>query len=122
MQMASSGPRRWRRSASALINLKPGDGETDRACETLYAGLQAAGLDTLYDDTEERPGAQFKTMDLIGLPWQVIVGPKGLAAGEVEVKKRASGEKVTVAPADVIKMLHKPAIKSATGRRKSRVA
>ncbi len=105
-----------------LINLKPGDGETDRACETLYASLQAAGLDTLYDDTDERPGAKFKTMDLIGLPWQVIVGPKGLAAGEVEVKKRASGEKVTVAPADVIKMLHKPAIKPASGKRKSRVA
>jgi len=105
-----------------LINLKPGDSETDRACETLYASLQAAGLDTLYEDTDERPGAKFKTMDLIGLPWQVIVGPKGLAAGEVEVKKRASGEKVTVAPADVIKMLHKPAIKPASGKRKSRVA
>ncbi len=91
-----------------LINIKTGDADTDKACETLYSGLQSAGIDVLYDDTSERAGAKFKTMDLIGLPWQVIVGPKGVAAGEVEVKKRATGERMTVSPEDVIKMLHKP--------------
>ncbi len=105
-----------------LVNLKPGDDETERVCDMLHTRLQDAGSDVLYDDTDDRPGTKFKTMDLIGLPWQVIVGPKGLAAGEVEVKNRASGEKVTVAPADVIKMLHKPAIKTASAKRKSRVA
>jgi prolyl-tRNA synthetase len=50
----------------------------------------------LYDDTDQRPGAKFATADLIGLPWQVIVGPRGVAAGEVEIKNRRSGERVTV--------------------------
>jgi prolyl-tRNA synthetase len=77
--------------AVGLINLKAGDSATDEACETLYRGLSAAGIEVLYDDTEERAGAKFKTMDLIGLPWQVIIGPKGLEKGEVELKNRASG-------------------------------
>jgi prolyl-tRNA synthetase len=74
-----------------LINLKIGDGATDSACEDIYAKLQRAGLSVLYDDRDERAGAKFAAMDLIGLPWQVIVGPKGLAAGEVELKERATG-------------------------------
>ncbi|MDP2734180.1 MAG: proline--tRNA ligase, partial [Hoeflea sp.] len=81
-----------------LINLKSGDAETDLACETLYDRLEKAGVAVLYDDTDERAGAKFTTMDLIGLPWQLIVGPRGLAAGEVEIKQRASGERIALTP------------------------
>ena len=81
-----------------LINLKVGDAATDAACDDLYQKLQNAGIDVLYDDSDERAGAKFNTMDLIGLPWQVIVGPKGVAAGEFEVKNRASGERTTLSP------------------------
>jgi prolyl-tRNA synthetase len=76
-----------------LINMKPGDPECDRVCEQLYAAHQAAGLDVLLDDTEERAGAKFATADLIGIPRQVIIGPRGVAAGEIEVKRRATGER-----------------------------
>jgi len=76
-----------------LINLKVGDQSCDGACARILAGLEDAGVDVLYDDTEERPGAKFATMDLIGLPFQVIVGPKGLAEGKVEVKARRGGER-----------------------------
>ncbi|WP_421723694.1 proline--tRNA ligase [Bauldia sp.] len=79
-----------------LINLKPGDAATDAACETIYDRLTKAGITALYDDVENRAGAKFATMDLIGLPWQVIVGPKGIASGEVEVKRRATGERETL--------------------------
>jgi prolyl-tRNA synthetase len=74
-----------------LINLKVGDPATDAACEDIYAKLQVAGLSVLYDDRDDRAGAKFAAMDLIGLPWQIIVGPKGLASGEVELKQRATG-------------------------------
>jgi prolyl-tRNA synthetase len=79
-----------------IVNLRPGDADVDLACETAYAELQAAGLDPLYDDTDERPGGKFATMDLIGLPWQLIIGPKGLKEGVVELKRRATGEKRTL--------------------------
>ena len=79
-----------------LINLKSGDVDTDAACEGLYEKLNAAGIDVLYDDTAERAGGKFKTMDLIGLPWQLIVGPRGLKTGEVELKNRKSGERETL--------------------------
>jgi prolyl-tRNA synthetase len=79
-----------------LINLKPGDGETDRACEKLYQGFKSRKIDVLYDDTDERPGAKFTVMDLIGLPWQVIVGPRGLKEGAAEVKRRATEERQAV--------------------------
>jgi prolyl-tRNA synthetase len=75
----------------AVMNLKAGDAKTDAACEELYAKLMAAGKDVLYDDTDDRPGAKFATQDLIGIPWQVIVGPRGLEKGVVEVKNRATG-------------------------------
>ncbi len=77
----------------ALINLKAGDADTDRACEDIYARLTKAGREVLYDDTNERPGAKFAGMELIGLPYQLIVGPRGLKTGMVEVKTRATGEK-----------------------------
>ncbi|PZO76770.1 MAG: proline--tRNA ligase [Mesorhizobium amorphae] len=80
-----------------VINMKTGDAECDRVCEELYAAYEAAGLDVLYDDTDQRAGGKFATADLIGVPLQVIVGPRGAAAGEVEVKRRATGER-TVKP------------------------
>lgn len=82
----------------AVLNLKPGDAATDGACEQLYKGLAAKGYDMAYDDRDERPGGKFATADLIGVPWQVIVGPKGLAEGKVELKRRAGGERELVSP------------------------
>ena len=75
----------------AILNLKQGGADTDAACERLYAALSAKGIDTLYHDLDERPGAKFATADLIGVPWQILVGPRGLAEGKVEVKRRADG-------------------------------
>ncbi|MEZ5778312.1 MAG: proline--tRNA ligase [Paracoccaceae bacterium] len=75
-----------------IVNLKQGDAATDAACEGLYAGLRAKGLEALYDDRDERAGAKFASMDLIGLPWRITVGPRGLAAGKVELTSRRSGE------------------------------
>jgi prolyl-tRNA synthetase len=74
-----------------LINVKVGDRATDKACDELYAKIEGAGLSVLYDDRDDRAGAKFAAMDLIGLPWQVVVGPKGLASGEIELKERATG-------------------------------
>jgi prolyl-tRNA synthetase len=76
-----------------LLNLKPDDAAVTRACTELYAGLKAKGVEVLYDDRDLRPGAKFADMDLIGVPWQVIIGPKGLAAGKAEVKARAGGQR-----------------------------
>jgi prolyl-tRNA synthetase len=76
-----------------LINLKVGDAATDAACLDLLAKLEAAGKDVLYDDTDARAGGKFATADLIGLPWQLIVGPKALAEGNVELKRRVTGER-----------------------------
>ncbi|MPY70575.1 MAG: proline--tRNA ligase [Alphaproteobacteria bacterium] len=76
-----------------LINLRAGDAECDTACNDLYGKLRAAGLDVLYDDRDERAGAKFASMDLIGLPWQLIVGPRGIKSGVVELKRRATGER-----------------------------
>lgn len=85
----------------ALINMKAGDAECDKACDALYAALSAAGKDVFYDDTDQRPGGKFATADLIGLPWQVIVGPRGVAAGEAEIKNRKTGERETL-PLDAV--------------------
>ena len=76
-----------------LINLKPGDERSDKVCGELYAKMQGAGLEVLYDDTSARPGEKFARMDLIGLPYQLVVGPRGLANDLVEVKERHSGER-----------------------------
>jgi prolyl-tRNA synthetase len=88
-----------------VINLKAGDGETDKACAGLYQKLVNAGIDVLIDDTEERAGAKFATMDLVGLPYQVVVGPKGLKAGEVELKVRKGGERAMLPPEAAVKRL-----------------
>ncbi|MBL8705441.1 MAG: proline--tRNA ligase [Rhodospirillales bacterium] len=76
-----------------LINLKVGDAKTDALSGDLYAKLKQKKIDVLYDDRDERAGAKFADMDLIGLPWQIVVGPRGAASGTVEVKNRKSGEK-----------------------------
>ncbi|MGZ3306599.1 MAG: His/Gly/Thr/Pro-type tRNA ligase C-terminal domain-containing protein, partial [Asticcacaulis sp.] len=77
----------------AVISLRAGDAAVDAACDTAYAALTTAGLDVLYNDTDDRPGAKFASMDLIGIPWQLIIGPKGLAEGTVELKNRATGQR-----------------------------
>jgi prolyl-tRNA synthetase len=79
-----------------LINLKSGDAACDGVCTDLYEDLRTAGIEVLYDDREERPGVKFADMDLIGLPWQLVVGPRGLKAGTVELKNRATGERQEV--------------------------
>ncbi|GMG81660.1 proline--tRNA ligase [Paralimibaculum aggregatum] len=90
---------------AGLVNLKQGDAATDAACEDIYGKLAAAGLETLYDDRSERAGAKFATMELIGLPWRITVGPRGLKQGVVELTSRRSGESVELAPEDAIARL-----------------
>ena len=81
-----------------IVNLKQGDSAADAACEGLYKALQAKGLEALYDDRDERAGAKFATMDLIGLPWRITVGPRGLANGVVELTSRRTGDSEEVSP------------------------
>jgi prolyl-tRNA synthetase len=90
---------------AGLINLKSGDATVDEAAETIYRKLQGAGLDVLYDDRNERPGGKFADMDLIGLPWQVIVGPRGIAAGVVELKRRSTGERTELSIDNALTLL-----------------
>lgn len=86
----------------ALINLKADDETCRTTCDDLYARLQAAGVEVIYDDRNERPGAKFADMDLIGIPWQLTVGPRGLKAGTVELKRRATGEKLELPLEDAL--------------------
>ena len=83
---------------AGIVNLKQGDGEADAACQSLYDALSAHGLEPLYDDRDERAGAKFGTMDLIGLPWRITVGPRGLKNGVVEITSRKTGESEEMAP------------------------
>ncbi|HIA82294.1 MAG TPA: proline--tRNA ligase [Rhodospirillales bacterium] len=76
-----------------IINLSSGNESCDSACEDLYFRLENAGLDVLYDERDERAGVKFANMDLIGLPWQIIAGPRGIKNGVIELKNRATGEK-----------------------------
>ena len=89
----------------AILNLRPVDAEVNAACEQAYAALSAAGREPLLDDTDERPGGKFATADLIGAPWQLIIGPKGLKEGVVELKRRATGERQTLPPAEALRAL-----------------
>jgi prolyl-tRNA synthetase len=89
----------------AILNLKQGAAETDGACEQFYRDLTAKGVEVLYHDLDERPGAKFATADLIGIPWQVLIGPRGLAEGKVEVKKRADGSREMMGPAAALDRL-----------------
>ena len=81
---------------AVLINLKAGDAESDAACERLYGEMQAAGLDALYDDRDQGAGGKFATADLIGIPYQLILGPRGLKEGQAEIKHRKTGERETL--------------------------
>ncbi|PZR01071.1 MAG: proline--tRNA ligase [Cereibacter sphaeroides] len=85
-----------------IVNLKQGDAATDEACMKIYNALIAKGLDPLYDDRDERAGAKFATMDLIGLPWRITVGPRGLASGKVELTSRRTGESEEMSAEDVV--------------------
>jgi prolyl-tRNA synthetase len=86
----------WR---AGILNLKSGDTTTDAICEQVY---QALGGNALYDDRNERAGAKFADADLMGHPWQIIVGPRGAANGMVELKRRATGERIELSIADAI--------------------
>lgn len=81
-----------------IVNLKQGDDEADAACETLYKSVSALGLEPLYDDRNERAGGKFATMDLIGLPWRITVGPRGLKNGVVELASRRTGDSEELSP------------------------
>ena len=87
-----------------LINIKAGDAEADAAADKIYKALQAKGVEVLYDDRNQPGGAKFATMDLIGLPWQVIIGPRGLKEGIAEVKNRKTGARENVALDKVVGM------------------
>ena len=83
---------------AGIVNLRQGDAATGSACEGIYAELRKAGLDPLYDDRDERAGAKFATMDLVGLPWRITVGPRGVQAGKVELTARRTGESEEMSP------------------------
>ncbi|RAI31410.1 proline--tRNA ligase [Rhodoplanes serenus] len=89
----------------AVVNLKQGDAATDAAAGDLYRDLSARGVEVLYHDLDERPGSKFATVDLIGVPWQILVGPKGLKDGKVELKRRAGGDRELLSPADLLEKL-----------------
>lgn len=88
-----------------VINLKADDAACAAACEDAYAKLEAAGVSVLYDDRDERAGTKFADMDLIGLPWQLVIGPRGLKAGTVELKRRAGGAREELSPESALARL-----------------
>jgi prolyl-tRNA synthetase len=85
-----------------LVNLRPDDGPTTALAEDLYRRLGAAGVDVLMDDRDERAGVKFATMELIGLPWQVVVGPRGAKEDKVELKSRGTGERLELSAAALV--------------------
>ena len=89
----------------AVVNLKAGAETCDSCAEDLYTKLQAASADPLYDDRDDRPGAKLAAIDLIGIPWQIVVGPRGMANGVVEVRNRRTGEAVEVSPDSALSMV-----------------
>ncbi|MDR9483628.1 MAG: proline--tRNA ligase [Sediminimonas sp.] len=88
-----------------IVNLKQGDEEADAASEAIYSSLKALGLDPLYDDRDERAGGKFATMDLIGLPWRITVGPRGLKNGVVELTSRRTGESEEMPPEQAVERI-----------------
>ena len=88
-----------------LINLKVGDASCDQAANDLYQNLEKNGISVLYDDRDDRAGVKFADMDLIGLPWQLVIGPRGIKNGIVEMKKRISGEREEVSLDSVLAKL-----------------
>jgi prolyl-tRNA synthetase len=93
-----------------LVNLDPGDAQIDEVCANLQTGLELLGVDALHDDTDDRAGVKFARMDLLGLPWQIVVGRRGLARGVVELKRRAGGERVELSPAEAIARIAAPLV------------
>lgn len=81
-------------------------GEAFERAEELANELAACGLDVVFDDRGERPGVKFADNDLMGFPFQVIVGKRGLANGTVEVKRRATGERTDVSVDAVVEQIH----------------
>ncbi|WP_137699787.1 proline--tRNA ligase [Marimonas lutisalis] len=92
---------------AGVVNLKVGDPEADLACDAICTAMEAVGLEPLYDDTDERAGAKFATQDLIGLPWRITVGPRGLKNGVVELTSRRTGESEELSPEEAVKKLAK---------------
>ncbi len=90
---------------AGIVNLKQGDEEADAACMALYESLTALGLEPLYDDRSERAGGKFATMDLVGLPWRITVGPRGLKNGVVELTSRRTGESEEMPPEQAVARL-----------------
>jgi prolyl-tRNA synthetase len=90
-----------------IINVKQGDAEADAACEAIYKSVQALGLDPLYDDRKERAGGKFASMDLIGLPWRITVGPRGLKNGVVELTCRRTGASEELPPEQAVERIGK---------------
>jgi len=90
---------------AGIINIRASDEACTSMADKVYGMLSGSGIETLYDDRDERGGAKFSAMDLIGLPWQVIVGPKGIERGEVELKSRETGERVNVSPEELLARL-----------------
>lgn len=88
-----------------LINMQVKDDDCTATCDKIYKTLQSQGVDVLYEDTSERAGGKFAKMDLIGLPWQLIVGPRGLKNGTVELKNRATSERVELSVEAAISQL-----------------
>jgi prolyl-tRNA synthetase len=91
-----------------LINLRPADKHCRETADDLYGKLLAAGVEVLYDDRDESPGTKFATMDLIGSPEQIVIGPRGLAAGTIEMKHRRSGERRDVSVEAALNQLSAP--------------
>ncbi len=94
----------------SLLNLRVGDANCDAACEEAYRRLSDRGVEVLYDDTAERPGGKFATADLIGTPWRLTIGPKGIAAGEVELKRRDTGETRALSLHDALNAVASPKV------------
>ncbi|MEM7289347.1 MAG: proline--tRNA ligase, partial [Pseudomonadota bacterium] len=84
--------------ALGIINMKPSDDACTSVANQIYAELSASGCEILYDDTDRQAGAKFATMDLIGVPWQIVVGPRGIANNEVEIKCRADDTRENMSP------------------------
>jgi prolyl-tRNA synthetase len=88
-----------------LVTMRGDDAASVAAADDIYAKLQATGVEVLYDDRDERGGVKLGSMDLIGLPWQLIIGPRGLASGTVELKNRRTGEKEELSIASALERL-----------------
>ena len=85
-----------------IINMKPSDETCSQVADRLYDALSASGKEVLYDDTDKQAGAKFATMDLIGVPWQIVVGPRGVANNQVEIKFRADDSRQMLSPDEAI--------------------